>query len=661
VTLPRERSPAAVAVDVRDPDAAPPAVAAGGVATPEQRVEIARLRKALSIVSVLFAALHVWYRVFADRIHAASPATPPAVVNAGLRMWVLEHDGVELFAMFAAVTATLATAYVLTSRVDRVPWFRSGLAQLGCAVPALVILAGVHMTSLLTVETPATRLAAARLVAACLGAVAGAVGLWWTRTAAIGPRPRRAVALLCYAALGVVVVGGASPAVPFDYGFFVGPARKLAAGESLGSFYMQYGVLGTYLFRGLVAAELRLHEMQAVLSALCVAWLGLYYWLARKLFDDRFLRYAFVCALVVVRFLAIMGGPTMLPQVSVFRLDLWVPLALVLLRFGYASPVTGLAFCLTYLADDVFGFLYLAFYGVVWLATVVADRAARRRSSPAAVGGAALAMAASLAAHWAVFGTVTNPAAKLYQGVHIGMLPIETSSLLWLVLLFLLAAFHPILRDPDPTRRSRTMMLFAFAAAQLTYFYGRSQDHNLINLSGVFLLIFFVALDRLPHCGVRPRTVYALASWLVAATAAAYSAPAAEKLATLRSRLSRGVLIEPIPLDREIDRSPDLFDVRLPGRPLLVFSRIDAYLNYRYGIPQVGYFAPLYANVFVEETAEMLRSRLAAGYDVLLCWSEPEDVAALNATRAMANARARFVVRPLSARVSRVELRAGGD
>jgi hypothetical protein len=214
----------------------------------------------------------------------------------------------------------------------------------------------------------------------------------------------------------------------------------------------------------------------------------------------------------------------------------------------------------------------------------------------------------------------------------------------WAIAWVLLAALGPVALDPNEKRRATSFFLFAFAAGLLLYFYGRSHDHNLLNLSGIWVLILFVALDRLVHAGI-PGVVGPLAASLVVCLAAVGTAEVARaKWDLAKSRVARGLLLEPAELDLEIDGAPDAFAAWRAEPRVFVFSTDDAYLNYRYGLRQVGYFAPFYASVFAEPTAEAVRGLILDGYKVLLLRADPNHLLALNQTQVMLSAHQQFTL-----------------
>jgi hypothetical protein len=598
------------------------------------------LLKAASLAAVLFWGLHQVYLRLADWMHRYSPPTDPARVNPWLRGWVHEHDGIETVVMMLVVTAVLGVGLVIAHWVERIPWFPWWPVQLACFVPAGSVLFQMQSSNFTPPPTLAGKLAVG------FGALV-VVGLGWLVVRVTQSRPwlGRGLLVISFLVLSALVLMTANPPAIFDYGFFIGPALKLAQGEALGSFYLQYNLLGTYLFRLMMAFRLHVHQMQAVLGLVFAAWIGLYYLLAKRLMENRFLVFLFVIALLLWRLVAIDGGPTFYPQVGFFRMDLWVVLALMVQRFGFASRATAAAFALGYLADNVFGFLFFVFYLAALFLTLVVEWRAGCKPALRVLLGLAAPLVVVLAFQLWTFGGLTSPAGKVYQDVHVGFLPISPQSMFWGIVMVLLVAMGPIALDPDPKRRATGLFLYAFAATMLLYFYGRSHDHNLLNVSGIWVLIAFVALDRLVHFGL-PRVLGPLLATLVVCVTAVTTAEASKPKSTLlEARFKRGVLIEPTQLDRDIGIQPDPFaPYRSDIDRVFLFAKDDAYLNYRYGLQQVGFFAPFYASVFAEQTAEFVRGLVAGGTRVVIFRSDPNELLALNHTQAMRQAHQQFAL-----------------
>ena len=391
-----------------------------------------------------------------------------------------------------------------------------------------------------------------------------------------------------------------------DYGYFIGPGLKLLQGERLGSFYLQYNLIETFLFTAMIAAGLKVHWMAVVLSALFIGWYVIYWQIARRLFQHRFIALLCMAALVVTRFLAIRDHPVMWPQVLPLRLDLWAPVLLSVIAWGLFSWRTSLVFGITYALDSTFGFLFAAVYAA---ALAVAwwwsgdGKAGLRRGLLLILPAVAVGCC-----HKLVFGSFVSPAASHYLGVQIGFLPISSRSLFWPITMFIgWAAALFALHHKDSTARIG-LLLAAFAAVQFVYFFGRSHDHNLLNISSVWLFLIFLAVDQAIEIG---RARIFIAAGIVLALTVMSTWQFAPKVKRMGEKLRSGVWIVPHPLETALDDNLGRID---PNTVLA--DSADAYLNYRLGLPQRGFYVPFEANVFMNDTAAWMDQQIREGRHV---------------------------------------------
>lgn len=594
------------------------------------------LLEAISVLSVLFVGLHQTYVRLADWMHGLSPATEAERVTKWMRPWVVEHDGRETVVMMVIVTAFMLAAFAIVCWLPKIPWFPWWPVQAVCVLSVGWVLQDVSTSNWNPVDAGETK-----LLVAALGLVTALIGWIVCRFTERWVWLGRGLLAIAAVMIAAWVLISPKPAWSWDYGYFIGPANKLAQGEPLGSFYLQYNLIQTYLFRLMIGLGFRLHQMQAVLGLMVVLWFGLYLRLATRLIESRFLVFLFIVVLFLVRVVAIDGGPTFYPQVGPLRMDLWVVLALVLDRFGVDSPKTAWAFALVYVADNVFGLTFFAFYGVVLAATVYQAWKAGTRPKLAQLAALGAPLLLALSFQLWFFQSITNPAGKAYQNVHLGFLPISLQSMFWVIMWMVLLAFGPISLDSNEKRRATSLFLFPFAAAMFIYFYGRSHDHNLLNVSGIWALILFVALDRLRGAAVPKFVAPLLAVVVLLLSLEAVWKEGEAKWAYVKSRASRGVLLEQNALDLEIDAHADVL-APWRGQKVFLFSVDEAYFNYRFGLPQQGYFAPFFASIFAEATAKFLVDQIGSGTKVLLLRTDPGELLTLNTTEVMTASHQRF-------------------
>jgi hypothetical protein len=562
----------------------------------------ARLRwaGALGMSSVLLFALQSVFVALQSRIIAATPAVAPAVVTPWVRWAVADPDGLELPVASAGMLAFLAGTAGLA-------WFgartrQRALAISACALGlllALVIASGTRSSEFFPPGDPS---AVSFLIAA------GAALLWLTHL--VASRANTVWRVIAGASSAIVLTAAIVLSLPdaavVDYSYYIGPALKHIQGSRIGSFYMQYDLLGTMLFEGLMRLRLQLHQMQLVMALMLAAWYGLYWLLIRRLFRNRSIGLMLFLALVVVRFLNIHDHPAFVPQVLPHRMDMWVLLVLLASHWGLNSLKTSVVFAASYALDSTFGFLAAGAYLFALLLQAFSQRETTGSRAMALRVGALMApIVVVAAAQKLVFGSIVSPAATYYLDVKLGFLPIASTSLFWPIALLLgwATATFVIHREQPSSRWG--LFICLFAVMQLTYFFGRSHDHNLLNISSVWLFAIFLAIDQASELGAFALPISA--ALVVAATlmGAQQSAP---KFVRMADRLRRGVWIETHPVERKVKMYRSLTSPRT-----MPLDLADAYYNYRLNLPQRGFFAPFNANVFVERTAILLDDLLGDG------------------------------------------------
>ena len=439
----------------------------------------------IPVFSLLFLAFYFTFVVLYNFIHNFYPP-----VDASLILRPYHHrmnkDGIETPFMFSAFLVYVAAAY-LAIKVRAVFAFRfSQPLALISLVPVLGVLLATHSTILVPLHNI---LAVVTLICSVLLVLILSYLISNSRNAY-----RRYIFLSLWFGLALLLFSSldslsVSDYGLNDYGYFIAPALKIMQGEHFGSFYMQYSLIGTYLFVAMMRLRFDLLDMQLTLAALFFVWFILYYGLICVLVEDRFVRFCFMLSLVIVRLVANLADPTTMPQVLPFRLDLWVPLFLVLHRFGVVSPVTMVVFGIGYVLDNVFGLFYLAVY-LPFLAAEVFQIVRRGNAASLPLKGLAIGLtviAGCSGFQVYCFHSFTSPGASVYRNLQIDFMPISTHSVFWILLALLPYCLYLFQEEDYQERRTECLLLVGIAALELVYFYGRSHENNLLNISGIVL------------------------------------------------------------------------------------------------------------------------------------------------------------------------------
>lgn len=413
----------------------------------------------------------------------------------------------------------------------------------------------------------------------------------------------------------LIVVFGLDVASIYDYDYYFAPVLKLLQGEKLGSFYMQYNLGGVLVFGLLMSLGLKIYQMQIFMGILFVIWYVLVYWLSARVVKDQKLRWLLIISLVVVRYFSINHDPIKIPQVQPLRLDLWVIPLLFVSYFGFSSIVTSTAFATIYLLDNTFGFLYVGVY-LLGLAYNLKFAIFRKKNL--------LLLAPILAAalfNLYFFHSFSNPAAKIYQTVQLGLMPIAWNSPFWLIFASLPLVLFLFLKEQDRGIKTFKLLLLGLTLVELIYFYGRSHDHNLLNISGILIFTAFISLDFLASNFKLKRFTYFLGAGFIFLSLILFSGHIVDKLTRFESHLKIGKLYPISSFDTSIDENPGRFNIYPKSAKIFLISQFDSYLNYRYGLVQLGEVVPFSINLYVDKTADLLIKQVRAGTKVVV-WEQ---------------------------------------
>jgi len=549
---------------------------------------------ALLIWSALFYLL---YLACSDLIHQTWIAP---IDTTTLTPWIaktVKPDGIELYLMTLAMPLFLFGAYLISvsgclnklNILFQKPW----ITALYFLIPATLFT--LHYLRKETVDF--------RSFVLFITAVIGSFAFYYLKKIKLSVWVRWILEIMLFILL--VFFGFTINNLPsiFDYGYLIGPARKLLQGEVPGSFFMQYNFFTTFSVLIMLKLQLLIHQMYLIFMVVFITWIFLYKHLAKAFFMNNIIVSYFLIALLLIRGVAILGGAVAVPQVGPLRLDLWVPLLMVVLYFGFESKITALSFSTMYLFDDVFGFLYLCLY--LFLLFIIL--CARYKETGKSILSVRLLhylipIAIAFLIHFLVFGTLTSPAGKIYSDYHIGFLPISPKSSFWLMVWLLPVCLYLLVQEKK--NRGLVFFIFGLVCIQLTYFFGRSHDNNLRNISGIFLFVLFWAIDKLYSAVSRKQFTAMLISLLIGFMVLNYNAFVLKALMNI-SKFSLDTVLAEHPKEMQL-RSDGLYLKTLTTDKILIISGEDAYINYRLGYRQIGYFSPFAANLKILETTRFL-------------------------------------------------------
>lgn len=571
---------------------------------------------AFAIISFMFLIYYFLFFIFQSKFRF-SPIVNKDLLNSFV-VPVIGTKGYELYILFIGTNLYLIFSYLIIINSKIFTLFRSKIFQIIVIVPILIKILTTYPKKVADISI---NLPALSVFLVSLGLI---MVISYKARSIIGklsPALKSTLILTIwlfftlFTILTIPVLSGSTT----DYNFFIAPALKLLDGEQLGSFYIQYGLGEIVLFKYMLTLGLKLHQMQIIQAIIFSFWFLLYYFLALKLFKEKFFVFLFLLSLVLFRFIASPFHPILSPQGNPMRLDLWLPLFLIAIRFKILSPVTSLAFSAAYVLDNFFGLLYF----LVYLSAIVALTLLKKlHHKTIQIKKMILILApviGSLFFQYRYFGSFFSPSAKLVDALDYWQMNISPHSMYWVSILILGLFLYTILKEKTGNLKANYLLLLGLALVELIYFFGRSHENNFMITSGILLVILFLTFEKLAKLYNLRKTLFSMSGIFILITSLIFSAPIFENLNRVYDHLKRGVLTDINPIDRAIDQDQDFLN-NYATKKIYFISNYDAYLNYRYNLKQVGFYNPFIANLFLEDTIKLLIGISKDNY--LILWED---------------------------------------
>jgi len=586
------------------------------------------LHPVLRIVGVAVAvalALRALFFYKAQWLWAQYVPAAPLSLTPWTRWAAKEHDGIEPYALLFMVAVASGATVVISLLIERLP-SRGRVIAAALSVPALFVLAWYA-----PLRPPLSAVAATNwlsLVVVSASLLAAAFLVWRLRG-------RRGVPASLVFALAFVCFLPTTVLSRVDGQTIFAPTLNLMRGVPLREIYFQYDLLLSLL----ALVWFKIGATPMAFSA--VGGLGHFLFMlgllftARRWFSRTPLLAGLLICVVVVRMYGCMVDASALPQVTPWRLDLWIiPLALTLV-FGLDHWLVALALALLCFFCRSFGLFYLGAYGLALGAEFVAVRltedqpllAALRAAVRRALPGLGL-IVLSFVVGRLLFGSLTSEATDIYRRLGLGMMRIARESFYWWLLplnatvvglAFWRRASLPV------KQRQAALFVSALAMANSIYFFGRSHESNLVNISAIFLLLFFLAIDlgwglaETQEALVMRRFLRILPWCMVAFCAYFYAGKviakgeAQETLITTHHDLALAGVGDFTPnIDcKEIARAAN-------STKVVYFSALDFWFYWQCGNTSVGRYQPMLLAPMMDPLVQQLNQYLDQGYKIVV-------------------------------------------
>ncbi|MES2592101.1 MAG: LamG-like jellyroll fold domain-containing protein [Bacteroidota bacterium] len=299
----------------------------------------------------------------------------------------------------------------------------------------------------------------------------------------------------------------------FDYSFILSPALRLINGAPLSDIYFQYD-----LFLSLLAAlwmklniDLNLFQLLGQLS-FYLLFIGIFIF-SKKFFINKKLSLFLLISLLIVRYYAIMHEPVAIFQVTPLRLDLWLILLVLVYYKGAYHWLNAIVIGLLLMFHKNFGLLYLLAYVqfiitlfIIEFIELASDKARRIELKGLLKKHFFLNLKNILIIAGFVIGSIIlfkgfiPKSALLYQQIGVGMIQISTKSFYWYIPVMFSLGFILLIKLRNVLSKQyfqSGLFVIFIAIGNSIYFFGRSHEHNILNIATALLFILFLLFDIL--------------------------------------------------------------------------------------------------------------------------------------------------------------------
>jgi len=298
----------------------------------------------------------------------------------------------------------------------------------------------------------------------------------------------------------------------YDYSYIMAPALKVLQTGKLSTAFFQYDILPSIPALFIIKSGGTPYDYRNVAELSMFVFFAGSFVMARRFFTHKSLAFMLLAVMLIMRLFMNLNEVTDAPQVTAIRLDWWLLLFAAAYFWGIKDIKFG--FCLLFLVvllnsfGLIYFFCYLLMLGLLLLLDFYNNYTTNGTLPDAGVitnwfktyrvniglgfGGLIL--------HWLLTGNIVNESVTIYKDFQLGMLPALMDSLYWYfgaVFAFSFALLLIFKERFKPAYFSAALLLLFLFVGNSIYFFGRSHENNIINISGSLLFVVFLCSDMI--------------------------------------------------------------------------------------------------------------------------------------------------------------------
>lgn len=428
----------------------------------------------------------------------------------------------------------------------------------------------------------------------------------------------------------------------FDSMYIFIPSWRWLQGIPISDIYFQYDLLPSIICLPILMNHAPIENLQFFCQISLWGLFFVVFYISSKYFLNSYLSIPLLFGMLIFKIYVNLADASAIPQVTPIRLDLWAIPIFLSFRFGFFHWSTGLCLGGLCIVHQNFGNLYaLAYFQTIFTIMISSCTKLNLGYSKAFIElrkifilyfrksslNISIIIAGMLIISMTMGSFGPSPAAQMFRSLGIGFSRINDQSFYWFIfalkgiLLLLLLNYKPILCEKY---FHAGIFLVMLTLAQSMYFFGRSHENNLVNISAIVLFVLFLIFDiiiyALPVFSKISKLALSLQmifSFLVVGLMACiYS----DKI-SIRVRQQLKYLDHPnmenkktLTIDIEILKKI----IAKYNNKIFVLAENDAYYYYECNLTPPLYFSPLSSYIYNSSLIDEMKRLMNQGYYVAI-------------------------------------------
>lgn len=588
-----------------------------------------------SILTVLllstFSALILYklFFAFSNIIWSKNLKIDFSALSPQIRSWALQRDGVETYVLYILVFICIALTVFLVWLYDSLRVLHKNILLVFLFL-ALIISSWFYYSKI-GFNPPMPNQAPGLSPFALMAVV---MSILWLLIKVSYRKERLANILIIIFLLPICFIA-TGPISPSDYSYIFAPALRLLKHFEIKEIYFQYDLLLSFIAVIWMKMNINLNFFQIIGQlSFYVLFLASFFF-SKRFFIKKQLSYYLLISLVLVKIYGLMHDPVLCFQVTPLRLDWWILLLALSFISGIYNKLLGIVLGLLVIFHRTFGLIYTIGYfeiiSVLFLLDFIDSKISFqsfkikiKKHFFLCLPNIAI-LAFSFVASLIILGDSLE-AASAYQKIGIGFLPISAISFYWYFPILASATVVLLMKKRKSLSTNyfnSSLLLIVLSIGNSIYFFGRSHEHNIINISASLIFVLFLFFDlvlypltakgELQSKWKKVISVLLPSSFILLITFF-YSAGILNRSQIQFTNLQKHQTIYPIPTDWGIKK---IRDITNNSDKVYFTGNYDFYYYYSGKYTPEGRYSPYPSWVYKGDMINFMQSLLDKGYYIV--------------------------------------------